>query len=39
MRDPAPQVGWVIYANLTFEEKKKILGENMQKILKRAGWK
>ncbi len=39
MRDPAPQVGWVVYANLTFEEKKKVLGENMRKILMRAGWK
>ncbi len=39
MRDPAPQLAWVVYANLTFEEKKKILGENMKQILKRAGWK
>ncbi len=33
MRDPIPQFGWLIYSHLTDEERKKILGENMQKII------
>lgn len=36
MRDPIPQFGWVTYCHCTPEEKRKILGENMQKILRRV---
>lgn len=36
MRDPAPQLGWVAYANISEEEKRMILGENIQRILKRT---
>jgi hypothetical protein len=36
MRDPRPQLGWVAYANISYEDKKKILGENMEGILKRC---
>jgi predicted TIM-barrel fold metal-dependent hydrolase len=33
MRDPIPQFGWVAYAHFTEEEKRKILGLNMKKVL------
>lgn len=36
MRDPAPQLGWIVYADISPAEKKLILGENMNKILERA---
>lgn len=36
MRDPIPQFGWMAYAHCTFEEKKKMFGLNMQKILNRV---
>jgi len=36
MRDPIPQFGWVAYSHLSEKEKRKILGENMQKILSRC---
>lgn len=36
MRDPAPQLGWVLYANIPPEAKQKILGLNMKKILERS---
>jgi predicted TIM-barrel fold metal-dependent hydrolase len=36
MRDPAPQLGWVLYANISPEDKRKVLGLNMKKILDRA---
>ena len=36
MRDPIPQFGWLAYAHCTPEEKKKMFGLNMQKILKRV---
>ena len=36
MRDPRPQLGWAAYANISIEAKKKILGENMQRILERC---
>ena len=32
MRDPRPQLGWVAYANISVEDKKKILGENMRRV-------
>lgn len=35
MRDPAPQLGWVCYADIPFEDKKKILSGNIEKILKK----
>lgn len=36
MRDPAPQLAWVCYARISVEDKKKILGENILKLLKRC---
>jgi len=36
MRDPIPQFGWVVYSHCTHEEKKKILGLNMKKIIRRV---
>ncbi|NLG53902.1 MAG: amidohydrolase family protein [Clostridiales bacterium] len=36
MRDPRPQLGWVAYADIPISAKKKILGENMQRILGRC---
>ncbi|MFN3398613.1 MAG: amidohydrolase family protein, partial [Sulfurimicrobium sp.] len=33
MRDPFPQFGWVAYANISEEDKRNILGRNMQQIL------
>lgn len=36
MRDPAPQFGWVVYADISEAAKRMILGENMQKILNRV---
>jgi predicted TIM-barrel fold metal-dependent hydrolase len=36
MRDPIPQFGWVVYSHCTPAEKRKILGLNMQKILRRV---
>ncbi len=36
MRDPYPQFGWVAYADISEDDKRNILGRNMQKILKRV---
>ncbi len=36
MRDPAPQLAWVCYAKISEDDKKKILGENMKKLLDRC---
>ncbi len=36
MRDPRPQLGWVAFANISTEDKKKILGGNMRKIADRC---
>lgn len=36
MRDPAPQLAWVCYAKITEEDKRKILGGNMKKLLDRC---
>ncbi|MBC7187999.1 MAG: amidohydrolase family protein, partial [Calditrichaeota bacterium] len=36
MRDPYPQFGWVAYADLPEEDKRNILGRNMQRILDRV---
>ena len=33
MRDPFPQFGWVAYADISEEDKRNILGRNMQKII------
>lgn len=33
MRDPRPQFGWVVWADLPVETRKKILGENYQRLL------
>jgi len=36
MRDPRPQLGWVAYANISTEDKKKILGGNMRRVADRC---
>jgi predicted TIM-barrel fold metal-dependent hydrolase len=36
MRDPRPQVGWCVYTRLNCDDKKKILGGNFARILKRG---
>lgn len=36
MRDPAPQLAWVCYARIPVEDKKKILGGNIQRLLERC---
>ncbi len=36
MRDPRPQLGWVAFANVSVEDKKKILGGNMRRIADRC---
>ena len=36
MRDPRPQLGWVVWSNLPLETRKKILCSNFQRILARA---
>ena len=36
MRDPIPQFGWVVYADISEEEKRDILGRNMRKIIDRC---
>ncbi len=36
MRDPRPQLGWVAFANISTEDKKKILGGNMIEIASRC---
>lgn len=37
MRDPIPQFGWVVYAQITEAQKEKILGGNALNILNHAG--
>jgi predicted TIM-barrel fold metal-dependent hydrolase len=37
MRDPIPQLGWVVYSRIAEEDKEKILGGNMLGILEHAG--
>ena len=36
MRDPAPQLAWVAYAEISMEDKVNILGENMHRIVERV---
>ncbi len=36
MRDPIPQFGWVAYSHCTPEEKRKIFGLNMRRLIKRV---
>lgn len=35
MRDPRPQLGWVLYADLTEEQKRQVLGLNAERLLRR----
>ena len=37
MRDPRPQLSWVIFTRLPEPAKRKILGENFAEILRNAG--
>jgi hypothetical protein len=34
MRDPRPQLGWVLYTRLPEPDKRLILGENFRRILR-----
>ncbi len=34
MRDPVPQVGWVAWARIPYDQKQKVLGHNMADLLK-----
>ena len=34
MRDPRPQFGWVVWANLPVESRRRILGENFRRLLR-----
>jgi len=36
MRDPRPQLGWVVWADLPLSSKKKVLGGNFKRIIERA---
>jgi Predicted metal-dependent hydrolase of the TIM-barrel fold len=36
MRDPSPQLAWVCYARISIEDKEKILGGNILKLLGRC---
>ena len=36
MRDPFPQFGWVVYADISENDKRLILGVNMRKVLDRS---
>ncbi len=36
MRDPFPQFGWVVYADISEADKRNILGKNMQGILEQV---
>ena len=36
MRDPAPQLAWVCYAKIPEEDKRKILGFNIKKLMDRC---
>lgn len=36
LRDPAPQLAWVCYSKISLEAKKKIMGENVWKLLQRC---
>lgn len=34
MRDPSPQLGWVAYAKISYEDKCKILYKNIERLMK-----
>jgi predicted TIM-barrel fold metal-dependent hydrolase len=36
MRDPRPQAGWLVFTRLPERVKRKIFGENFEKILART---
>ena len=36
MRDPIPQFGWLVYADISESKKRNILGRNMRKIINRC---
>ncbi|MEK6570880.1 MAG: amidohydrolase family protein, partial [Bacteroidota bacterium] len=36
LRDPIPQFGWMAYTRLSEKDKRKIFGENMQRIIARC---
>ncbi len=38
LRDPAPQLGWIVYERLPREVKEQILSGNMKRILARCRW-
>lgn len=36
MRDPYPQFGWVVYADISEDDKRNIIGRNMEKLIARV---
>ncbi len=38
MRDPTPQFGWMAYSHCTPDQKRKMFGLNMKKIVQRVRW-
>jgi predicted TIM-barrel fold metal-dependent hydrolase len=36
MRDPIPQFGWMAYTHCSYEDKRKMFGLNMRKIIRRV---
>jgi predicted TIM-barrel fold metal-dependent hydrolase len=38
MRDPRPQVGWLVFTRLTEGQKRRVFGENFKRILAGVRW-
>lgn len=38
MRDPRPQVGWLVFTRLSEPQKRLIFGENFKRVLERVVW-
>ncbi len=36
MRDPRPQLGWIVYSRLPLEQKRQVLGRNAQRLIQRV---
>ncbi len=39
MRDPAPQLAWIAYARISIDDKQKIMGKNIKRLLNRIKYK
>jgi predicted TIM-barrel fold metal-dependent hydrolase len=38
MRDPRPQVGWLVFTRLSEPQKRLVFGENFRRLLERVTW-